>query len=78
MRISEAIAELEEIKDAEGDVEVMLSSDEEGNRHRNLYGIQVDWYHEEGGWDGGPGPVADEDVDTGYPRDELERKVTLW
>lgn len=75
MKISEAVRKLMDIHEAEGDIEIILSSDEEGNHHRDLYGVQVDWVLEE---DDEMYPVADEDVNTEYPEEDLTRRVVLW
>lgn len=75
MRVRELIEHLNELNP---DREVYISSDEEGNNHRRLYMAQEGWYHEEAGWSGGPGPVADEDIGPEYDEEECFKAVTLW
>jgi hypothetical protein len=70
---SELIARLNDI---EGDPKVLISSDEEGNSHRYVYGVQLDKIIEDGYE---INPVAEEDV-TDYEEDGrvLDSAIVLW
>lgn len=72
MKKSELIALLNEI---EGDPEVWVSSDEEGNSFDTVGAVQEEQMYGEGRE---AHPVADEDIGVEYDEEDLVRVIVIW
>lgn len=72
MKKSELIALLNEI---EGDPEVWVSSDEEGNSFDTVGAVQEEKMYGEGRE---AYPVADEDIGVEYEEEDLVRVIVIW
>lgn len=74
MKVSELIEALGQF---DGDLEVIMGSDDEGNDYISPYYPAESWAIEDDGYRCGYAPVHDDDVDDEYDRDDLIKVVLM-
>lgn len=63
---------IEQLKKLDGNLQVIMSSDPEGNDFRSLYQAEQEWCTSE------DEPVHPDDIGTEYEESDLQQKVVLW